>query len=812
MNIPAKALDSSSGTVFLPLALFMCFITLICSLVFSQGNILQENKNKMIFLKIESVMPETGEVKSNTATGFVICEGYVLTNYHVIPKDNQGRYTQEDIKGSIGSRYEFAREMEFILSEPEIDLMLLKFKGIPPLDDLVEVQFGDPNTITIGDTLYSFGYPLGEDLTYKKGTLSSKDGDQGEWITDTPLNYGDSGAPIFNTNNEVVAIVRGGIPEAQGINYLIPINRATRLLDQTSCRFNVNSDPIGDPDKPAASTESVEDTPESRNTTNETTLNLEPQSCNEIASQNPIAYGSFTKCIANEAGDRNIFTFQASQGEKVLFRWVDLNHENQEDKRGPAIDIIQPDGTRLPNAPPANDADTDIGSELEATILQTGLHTIHMYADPAPVTYGLVLERLAPVSTNARPLFYFGDGFVETAIDDWGDVDLFTLMGQAGDEIEVNLEVLYALEDSTNQFCLQLRKPSGELFNTSEVCQNGTGTIKTTLPESGTFLVLVRGLDFNDSFRYKLQVRCSGGTCFPQINPSHQENLIGVGRVGDPMFLGGTSTDFVGRHLTEGESIDLLSTFNVSFSKVEHVEITIYFATDLLDAGEAWKIPQFGGQINSKTKSQNRAILEILEPSVLTKFLDGIFEYKLVAEKGGFRIDTIVFNIKGTPNPQFNLESARTYNRPIYFYEKGNALYNNEDYFLAVVNFTEAIGLNPTDDKFYNVRGSSFMKLGDYVSALVDYNEAIRLNPNVTGYIYNRANANYKLQYYQEAVDDYSEVIRLEPTNSKAYNGRGNAYCNLKQRDLAFKDYDKALELEPSNKQAKENRDTVECK
>ncbi|PRW77547.1 tetratricopeptide repeat protein, partial [Pseudomonas fluorescens] len=78
-------------------------------------------------------------------------------------------------------------------------------------------------------------------------------------------------------------------------------------------------------------------------------------------------------------------------------------------------------------------------------------------------------------------------------------------------------------------------------------------------------------------------------------------------------------------------------------------------------------------------------------------------------------------------------------------YEEGNDFYRNKDYQAAVNSFTEAIALNPTDDRFYNVRGSAFMQLDNYANALADYNEAIRLNPTVAKYFYNRANANYKL-------------------------------------------------------------------
>lgn len=212
------------------------FIGQVISNSFSQ-DVVQENRNSLVFLKVESTMPKTGAVESSTATGFVVCEeGYVLTNLHIIPKDEQGNYEKESFKGSIGGRFEFAREMEYIAADPEIDLMLLKFKGQPP-EGIKSVTFGDANSLQVEDSLHSLGFPLNEDLIFKKGILSSKSGPRGEWITDVPLNFGDSGAPVFNDQDQVVAAVRGGIPEAQGINYVLPINRAKSLLEITSCGF-----------------------------------------------------------------------------------------------------------------------------------------------------------------------------------------------------------------------------------------------------------------------------------------------------------------------------------------------------------------------------------------------------------------------------------------------------------------------------------------------------------------------------------------------------------------------------------------------
>jgi hypothetical protein len=75
------------------------------------------------------------------------------------------------------------------------------------------------------------GFPLQQPLSVNSGTLSSKDGPRGLWKTDTLVNEGSSGGPVFDNTGHVVGIIKGGIQEAPGNNFIVPV---TLMLDTLS--------------------------------------------------------------------------------------------------------------------------------------------------------------------------------------------------------------------------------------------------------------------------------------------------------------------------------------------------------------------------------------------------------------------------------------------------------------------------------------------------------------------------------------------------------------------------------------------------
>jgi tetratricopeptide (TPR) repeat protein len=106
----------------------------------------------------------------------------------------------------------------------------------------------------------------------------------------------------------------------------------------------------------------------------------------------------------------------------------------------------------------------------------------------------------------------------------------------------------------------------------------------------------------------------------------------------------------------------------------------------------------------------------------------------------------------------------------------------------------------------YLMRGDTFSATQDYSHAILDYDQAIRLNPNFAEAYNNRGYANYWSGNYDQAIADYSRAIELRPAYAYAYSNRGAAYMASGHSSQAISDFDRALALQPDFPQAYINR------
>ena len=139
--------------------------------------------------------------------------------------------------------------------------------------------------------------------------------------------------------------------------------------------------------------------------------------------------------------------------------------------------------------------------------------------------------------------------------------------------------------------------------------------------------------------------------------------------------------------------------------------------------------------------------------------------------------------------------SAETYF--IRGYEKTNL----ENYKGAIVEFTQAIRLNPNNAIAYHMRGYSKYMLGQHYAAIADLNTAIQLQPNYAIAYYMRGRAKAGLGQYIAAIADLNTAIRLQPNNADAYFRRGLVKGQLGQHSAAITDYDAAIQFTPDDPQ-----------
>lgn len=194
---------------------------------------------------VVTVMAQLGEQEASVGTGVIFsADGYILTNYHVL----EG--------GSACTVYlynDHAYEAWYVAGDAESDLAVLKVDqtGLPA------AEFGDSELLTVGDTVYAIGNPLGYELrgTLTDGIVSAINRDV--WVdgrtmnliqTNAALNSGNSGGPLINVYGQVVGIntvkMSSSYSNVEGLGFAIPSATIKRLVNDLLTCGEILPEPV----------------------------------------------------------------------------------------------------------------------------------------------------------------------------------------------------------------------------------------------------------------------------------------------------------------------------------------------------------------------------------------------------------------------------------------------------------------------------------------------------------------------------------------------------------------------------------------
>ncbi|MGE0625637.1 MAG: DegQ family serine endoprotease [Pseudomonadales bacterium] len=163
-------------------------------------------------------------------SGFIISpDGLVVTNNHVID-----RAEQIDVILQDGKRYSATVQGR----DPKTDIALLK---VETDEVLPYVEFGDSNGAEVGDWVVAVGNPFGLGGTVTAGILSARGrdiqaGPFDDFLqVDAPINRGNSGGPLFDSEGRVIGIntaIYSPSGGSVGIGFAIPSELAVSIIDQ----------------------------------------------------------------------------------------------------------------------------------------------------------------------------------------------------------------------------------------------------------------------------------------------------------------------------------------------------------------------------------------------------------------------------------------------------------------------------------------------------------------------------------------------------------------------------------------------------
>ena len=209
-----------------------------------EGLSLQEIYEK----NIPSVVSVTAEGihETSTGTGVVLSEnGYLVTNYHVVSGARQLRITLTDQRELIA---------QVVGTDPLSDLAVLYIRAT----DLVPAQFGDSESLRVGDSVVAIGDPLGVELrgTMTNGIISAISRNvqvEGKTMnliqTNAALNSGNSGGPLINAFGQVIGINTMKIGTfsdssgVEGLGFAIPSATVQDVVNQIITQGYVSGRP-----------------------------------------------------------------------------------------------------------------------------------------------------------------------------------------------------------------------------------------------------------------------------------------------------------------------------------------------------------------------------------------------------------------------------------------------------------------------------------------------------------------------------------------------------------------------------------------
>ncbi|MGN1027389.1 MAG: S1C family serine protease [Faecousia sp.] len=186
---------------------------------------------------IPSVVSVSCALSSGSASGtgvILSSQGYIVTNAHVIDGAQAIRVLLTD-----------GRELDACLvgTDAVSDLAVLRIQA----DGLISAQFGDSDTLRVGDSVAAIGDPLGVDLrgTMTDGIISAINRDvsiNGRTMnliqTNAALNSGNSGGPLINCYGLVVGINTMKISAftdqagVEGLGFAIPSTTVKEVVEQ----------------------------------------------------------------------------------------------------------------------------------------------------------------------------------------------------------------------------------------------------------------------------------------------------------------------------------------------------------------------------------------------------------------------------------------------------------------------------------------------------------------------------------------------------------------------------------------------------
>ncbi len=180
-----------------------------------QGSIINEVKSKI---------PLHARLISG-GSGFLIdTKGFIITNAHVL------RGTGAIVINSEGK--EFNSSIVFIDEIKDLAILKINDEDYTPVKSIPYSIL--KNNADLGEEIFTLGYPRNE-IVYGMGYLSAKTGYNGDSLSyqiQISANPGNSGAPVFNKNGDVIGVLSTRQAQADGVAFAVKSKNIFTIVEE----------------------------------------------------------------------------------------------------------------------------------------------------------------------------------------------------------------------------------------------------------------------------------------------------------------------------------------------------------------------------------------------------------------------------------------------------------------------------------------------------------------------------------------------------------------------------------------------------
>jgi serine protease Do len=175
---------------------------------------------------------------------FINRDGFLITNFHVVEGETQISVEVFYQKDGQLERKTYKQVRIIALNKfGDLALLHIEDKDAP---QFASVTLGDSDKLSVGDSVFAIGSPMGLERTVTQGIVSTKTREiEGVLYLQTTaqINPGNSGGPLFNLRGEVVGVTNMKISFGEGLGFAIPVETVKYFLNHRDAFAYDNDNP-----------------------------------------------------------------------------------------------------------------------------------------------------------------------------------------------------------------------------------------------------------------------------------------------------------------------------------------------------------------------------------------------------------------------------------------------------------------------------------------------------------------------------------------------------------------------------------------